>query len=613
MPRIILLDETTTNQIAAGEVVERPASVVKELIENSFDAAATRIDIEIKGGGLEEIKVVDNGMGMDETDAQMAFQRHATSKITSLFDLQEIASMGFRGEALPSIAAVSKTVLITKPHESVCGSKLEVQGGKILSQTPHGCPSGTSITVHNLFFNTPARLKHMKSLNVESGHISDIVSRLALARPDIAIKLRIDGRNVLHTPGNKDLIDTMAAVYGIKTAKEMLTLDNSEEGTSIKGLISPPSINRSSKKNLTVIINNRYVANYLINTAVIEGYGTLLPKGRYPIALIMIIINPDNLDINVHPAKMTVRVAGESQLFKLVGRTVAAALRSDSVIPSYPSAEPVNRLETISLNTIVPSKQTDMHYQSHSGNETQLKFCLGAAKESNPKYPDQKLYNRDFLNSLTSIEDKQPAKTEILDTEKESPLADIYPIGFLPSTYILAGCNKGMVVIDHHAAHERILYEQILTLFNQKMIESQILLVPQVIQLTPREYQIAENNIEFFASIGVFFEAFGSCSVIIREIPSGMPEIPPEELIRDLLDYLAEPGVTVNRETLITKIAASAACKAAIKAGTRSSLEEAWAIINDLKKTKIPYTCPHGRPTIIYITEQELRTRFKRT
>ncbi len=613
MPRIILLDEATTNQIAAGEVVERPASVVKELMENSFDAAATRIDIEIKGGGLEEIKVVDNGVGMDEIDARMAFQRHATSKITSLLDLQEISSMGFRGEALPSIAAVSKTIMITKPRESVSGSRLEVQGGKILSQSPCGCPQGTSVTVKELFFNTPARLKHMKSLKVESGHISDIVSRLALARPDVAIRLAIDGRNVLHTPGKNNLLDTMATIYGIKTAREMISLKNFEEDITVKGLITPPSINRSSKKNITVIVNKRYVTNYLINNAVIEGYGTLLPKGRYPIAVISILIDPDQLDINVHPAKMTIRIVNESKLFKLVSRAVATALRSDIVIPSFQPLKPVTGSEIRPLNTVVLDKDASIQRQNRISNTQGPEFITATLKESNSNYSPEKNDDRHFLNHQNTILDKQPSKLEILDTGHDSPLSDIYPIGFLPSTYILAGCNKGMVVIDHHAAHERILYERILELFSREKVESQILLMPQVIQLTPKEYQIAEGHMDFFASIGIILEAFGLGSVIIREIPSGIPDMSPEELIRDLLEYLAEPGVTVNRETVVKKIAASAACKAAVKAGTRSSLEEAWEIINNLKKTKVPYTCPHGRPTIIYITEEELRHRFKRT
>lgn len=590
MPRIIVLDEATANQIAAGEVVERPASVVKELMENSFDAGATRVSAEIKGGGLEEIKVVDNGCGMDERDSVTALQRHATSKISSISDLEEISSLGFRGEALPSIAAVSKTVVITRPPEAVRGARLEVQGGRILSVSPAGCPPGTSISVKDLFFNTPARLKYMKSRSTEAGQVSDIVSRLALARPDVSVRLSSDGRTLLHTPGTGELLDAVAAVYGSGLAREMLALENSEEKIILRGLMAPPSANRSSKRHINVILNGRYVSNHLISAAVTEGYGTLIPRGRFPLAVLVVYMDPRLLDVNVHPAKMVVRISGESRLFNLIRRTVAAVLRTDRIIPSYTITSPASGEE-----------------YSGEGNAA----ARGEMFNSRPVRLSEAIPRYRAPAGVKPLARSNPGE-KLIGSAGQSPLDTVYPIGFLPPTYILAGSSSGMVVIDHHAAHERILYEKFLALLSRERVESQILLVPSVVQITPRECQAAEENLELLASLGISAAGFGPGSLLVREIPAGLPDIPAEELIRDLLEYLMEPGNRPVREDLVKRLATSAACKAAIKSGTRSTLEEAWAIIRDLGETDVPYTCPHGRPTMISISEQELKGRFKR-
>lgn len=595
MPRIILLDEATANQIAAGEVVERPASVVKELVENSFDAGATRITIEIAGGGLDEIKVVDNGCGMDEEDSATAFRRHATSKISSINDLEEICSLGFRGEALPSIAAVSKTVLITRPPEAVSGTRLEVQGGRIMSVSPAGCPPGASISIKELFFNTPARLKYMKSRSTEAGHISEIATKLALARPDVGIRLAVDGRTVFHSPGSGDLLEAAAAVYGPGTAREMLALSAAEDSITVSGLLAPPSVNRSTKKHITVIINGRYVRNYLAAAAIAEGYGTLMPRGRHPLAVLVVVMDPRLLDINVHPSKMVVRVTREDRLFNLIRRSVGAALRTDKIIPSFNPVEPGIKYNSgeRSAYPSLPLKPRPAGiipaYNPEGGlvaEETQIRIETGAPEPS----PEHGLCGQ---------------AGDLLD--------GVFPIGFLPPTYILAGGKSGLFIIDHHAAHERILYEKFLGILSLQSVESQILLVPAVIHLSPGEYQAAEENLELLASLGINASPFGSGSVLIREIPAGLLLNSAEELIGDLLEYLPEQGSSGRREEIAQKIATSAACRAAVKSGTRSTLEEAWEIIHGLKETRVPYTCPHGRPTLISITEQELKARFRRT
>jgi len=590
LAKIIVLDEVTANQIAAGEVVERPASVVKELLENSFDAGATRVTVEITGGGMDMITVSDNGCGMDEADAATAFSRHATSKINSIDDLEEICSLGFRGEALPSIASVSKTRLTTREHHVDSGTILEIAGGKILSVSSAGCPPGTTVSVAGLFFNTPARLKYMKSKSAEAGQISEISSRLALARPDIAVKLISDGRTVFSTTGSGLLRDALAAVYGANAARQMLEINASENGVTVSGLIGPPSLNRSNKRHITVIINGRYVRSPLAGTAATEGYSTFLPTGRYPLAVIKIDLAPRLLDVNVHPAKMNVRFAGEVHLFNLIKRAVTAGLLTDRVVPGLgPAGHGHNAVENISLNF--------SHFQRP-----------GEVKKTTSSVPP----------GMAAFEtaDKYPAgygEIKDLPIEKGNLLDSIYPIGFLPPTYILAGSSAGLCIIDQHAAHERILFEKYLAALSKGETASQILAVPLIIQLSPGEYQAAEQYRDVLASAGIGAESFGPGALAVRELPAGMPARDAEELVRDMLERLIASGGTVVMADLVKDMAASAACRAAVKAGTKSSLEEARTLIADLAETGVPYTCPHGRPTIVNITDQELKSRFKRT
>lgn len=603
MPRIIVLDEATANQIAAGEVVERPSSVVKELVENSLDAGSTRITVEVRGGGLQLIKITDNGSGMDEADSVIAFQRHATSKIKSLADIDNICSLGFRGEALPSIASVSKIEMITRTPENNSGTRLEMEGGRLLSGVPAGCPPGTAIIVTDLFFNTPARLKYMKSKSTEAGQITDIMSRLALSRPDVSIKLVNEGRTAFHTPGTGNVVDALSDVYGAETARNMIRLEAREESMAVHGYICPPSLSRSTRRNITVIINGRYVRNYLISTAIIEGYGTLIPHGRFPIALIYIDISPEILDVNVHPSKMVVRVSGESNLFNLVRRTVTASLRTERVIPGLDEAgESINR----AYNEYQPDKTAGFKIFERGPVTARDPLTQGGSTVPGTVPTGLRLAGEAFAQK--TIWDKSqsiPGTDDLFDSA--------YPIGFLPPTYILAGSARGLLIIDHHAAHERILYEKFLKSLGGDRVDVQILLVPLAISLSPHECRVAEEFLEYFSSLGITMEGLGPGSLLIREIPSGLSQKSAEEIVRDLLEYIIESGRKIQREDVVKKMAASAACREAVKSGTRSTTEEAWAIINQLKKTEVPYTCPHGRPTIIVIGEQELKNRFKRT
>lgn len=582
MARIIVLDEFTANRIAAGEIVERPASVVKELVENSFDAGATRVAIKIKGGGLDEIEVTDNGCGMDETDSLTAFQRHATSKIRSIEDIEEICSLGFRGEALPSIAAVSNTLMTTRLSTANSGTKLEIKGGRLLSVSSIGCPPGTTICVKSLFFNTPARLKHMKTKSTESGLIIDILSRLALARPDISIRLENEGRTIFMSGGTGNLLDTAATVYSVDTARKMIALEVIDSTITVKGMIAPPAINRSTKKNITIVINGRYIRNNLMITAVIEGYGTLLPTGRFPLAVISINIEPRLLDVNVHPSKMIIKVSGEEKVFNVIKKSVIEALRTDRIIPGIAESSPT------------------VAYQKNLSGLTGNNLASLYLAEKKSKYLEKTASSY----QIVSAENHNQVNTN-------SILNSIYPLEFLPPTYILAGSSNGLFLIDHHAAHERILYEKFLNLLSKDEVEAQLLLVPVMIGLTPREYKVIEENLPLLTSLGITGDLLSPDSLIIREIPAGMNHYSAEALLRDLLEILVEPR-TIQKENLIRVIATTAACREAIKSGFRLNPQEAQTIINDLKETTTPYTCPHGRPTMININEQELKTRFKR-
>ncbi|MFZ5597342.1 MAG: DNA mismatch repair endonuclease MutL [Bacillota bacterium] len=606
MPSIIVLDDVTANKIAAGEVVERPSSVVKELVENSIDAGATRINIEIRGGGLEEIRVVDNGSGMDWEDSVTAFQRHATSKIKDADDINSICSLGFRGEALPSIASVSKVTLITRPPDKESGARLEIEGGRLVSREPVGCPPGTSIAVSQLFFNTPARLKYMKSRAVEAGHISDTVSKLALSRPYIGIRLLSEGRTIFSSPGSGSLQDSFASVYGPDISRVMLPFGGSGENMSLDGLIGPPSVSRSNKNHITVIINGRFVKNSLVNTAVIDGYDSRLPQGRYPLAVVNIVISPELMDVNVHPSKMTVKIASESTLFNLVRRAVTEALRTDRLIPGFTPDTVITHENKIPE----PNIPEQMPAVEHTSYTPPRPVVTSMEQESQ--------YTGDVIREPNLSGE---AKTEYLitssgrnsETGSENLLDNIYPIGFLPPTYILAGNSGGLVIIDHHAAHERIMYEKFIKSLSAGIIEAQILLMPVVIQLSPREYRYAEENLAYLSGLGIDAQLFGNNSLVIREFPSCLPHSAVEDIVRDIIDYIIEQGRQLQKEDLVKKAAASSACKAAVKSGTKSSLEEADAIIEGLKRTENPYTCPHGRPTMIFLGDSELKTRFKRT
>ncbi len=596
MPNIAILDEATANQIAAGEVVERPASVVKELVENSLDAGATTISVEIEQGGLTRIVVRDNGCGMDEEDAQLALLRHATSKIRGPADLSRITTLGFRGEALPSIAAVSKMTLKTRPASADRGTFLEIEGGKVINSGPAAMAPGTIVIVENLFYNTPARKKYMKSPGTEGGVVGDYIFRLALARPEVAIRFTHNRRRIFTSPGTGKLLEVIAAVYGSELAREMLPVgDESRDWLQIRGYTGRPGLHRSNRRQITVLINGRYVYSSLVTMAVCDAYHTLLPAGRYPVAVISLTVTPELLDVNVHPAKLEVRLAREREVVEAVTRAVREALVGSRLV--IPGAVPPGHDAGIRREKALPGAP---------------RFFLQEAGHQRALVSGRLPCNLPPARKEGSVAESSPSYDYTATDYASSPFPAVEYVGQLMPTYLLATGPQGLYIIDQHAAHERVLYEKYLAALAGPGAATQMLVLPVNVFLTHREAHLLEAHGEFLASLGFIFDFFSQDTVVLRGVPLDFPPGEGESYLRDILAYLDEAGRSPSREDLVHHLAAQAACRAAIKAGEGLSAMAARALLEQLAATGNPFTCPHGRPTIIHLSHQELAQRFKR-
>ncbi|MEG6615639.1 DNA mismatch repair endonuclease MutL [Peptococcaceae bacterium 1198_IL3148] len=610
MPKIKVLDQQTANKIAAGEVVERPFSVVKELVENALDSGATRISIDIKDGGITSITVSDNGCGIEPDDAALAFLRHATSKINKVEDLFHVATLGFRGEALPSIAAVSLVTMVTRTQNSDGGTKLELEGGQIVNTEPVGCPPGTSITIKDLFFNTPARKKHLKSAAAETAMISDLISRLALSRPDVNFKLISQNRILLETPGNGKLLDTIAAVNGVQMARKMLPIEGQGDGIFIGGYVGKPELNRATRTNQTLLVNGRYVKSKIISDALQQAYFTLLSSNRYPVAVLTVEIDPTLVDVNVHPAKMEVRISKERELCQIIIAAVKKALRTVMVVPQLEQPVMQPKVSQSPVEAKEPKNQEEAVFK-------QTKLDLSISPEPiNPIASGQKKLINQQLNNQTAdryetaniaVNSPNQAWQETKETYQKQPMQDnfpdLLPIGQLLPTYILCQGPDGLYIIDQHAAHERVLYEYY-SQQQDKEHDSQMLLVPVVLELNHHETQILTDNIIAIRQVGFIIEHFGGNNYLIRGVPNGFPAGEEAKFFFDILD--------TKTDYFHEKLAASLACRNAIKAGQKLSTMEMENLINQIKELSNPFSCPHGRPTIIRLTFDELIKRFKR-
>ena len=569
MPIKVLAPEVIS-KIAAGEVIERPASVVKELIENSLDAGATQVSIEARGGGVRLIRVIDNGFGIPAEELGLAFQRYATSKISNLKDLDSVSSLGFRGEALPSIAAVAQVGVLSRTSESIAGAFLRLKDGIVLETGKRACPQGTSITVEHLFQNVPARLKFLKSSTTESSHISNLVSQYSLAFPEVRFSLVVDGRIALQTSGNHELLDVLVEVYGAKLAESMLRVG--EAGSTVYGFVSPPSLSRTSRSHLSFFVNRRWVKSRLLSRAVMDAYHGLLMSGRYPIAVLNISLPQQDIDVNVHPAKAEVRFRDEQALFTAVQRAVRAALIEEATVPQV-ARRPVG----IGVDAPQFTESPEVRQKT-----------LFAASHTNRQISDS-------------------AAVQYL---AGSSLPILRVLGQLAATYIIAEGPDGLYLIDQHAAHERILFERIREQRASMAVEIQGMLEPLAIEVTPRQEEAIKSQRDVLESYGFSIEPFGTRTYLLRTVPSMLHNGNAVQTVLEILDTLGEEGGVVGEEH---KIASSLACHSAVRAGQVLKPDEISQLIQDLENTQSPLTCPHGRPTMIRFSASQLEREFGRS
>lgn len=613
MSIIHVLDQQTANSIAAGEVVERPASVVKELVENSLDAKASVITIEIRQGGIRLIKVTDNGVGMSPVDALLAFDRHATSKISKIEDLDEIATMGFRGEALASIAAVADVRLETREPDAAEGFTVNIKNGTLIDKSITGCPVGTSISIEHLFANVPARYKFLRKDATEAGAIADVATRLALARPDISFRLINNGQEVIHTPGNNDLLSTLYAIYGKNTAKDCLEVDWQEEPVKVSGFTGRPELSRSSRSQQSFFVNGRLVKSKTLTAALDEGYKTLMMKGKHAFTVLFIELPPHLLDVNVHPQKLEVRFWNDQSVFRAVVHALRQSLSGGAAILDTGNREEETKDDK--YNKIDDNNQQAGN-NSYSANARGLYISerLPEQAELNLE-PVRNIANNDadFEMNTSKPDGIQSTASAMPEARKIDIISRSRYVGQLFSTYILLEYGEEILLIDQHAAHEKIIFEEMVSKHNarQENVIHQDLLIPLRIELSPEEIQFAVAEKEILDKLGFTFDILGSKEIILRSLPAAeFSQLDPEKAFRSALDKLVHEDE--RDESAIREIYYDIACKAAVKAHDRLKEEEVASLLSELQKLENPYQCPHGRPVIISIGKRELEKKFKR-
>lgn len=621
MTQIHVLDDSTINKIAAGEVVERPASVVKELVENAMDAGATAIEIEIMGGGVSFIRVTDNGRGMTREDAETAILRHATSKISSVSDLQTVATLGFRGEALPTIASVSRFSLLTRRASDDLGTRVDILGGKTPEIEDAGCEIGTSVRVEELFFNTPARKKFLKTNTTEAGKISDYVIRLALSRPDIAFRFINNNRLTIMTAGDDSLRRAIESIYGGDTAGALIPLDFHDEEAEIRitGYISKPSVIRSSRAWQTYIVNARTIQNRAIAKAIDNVYRALVPKMGFPLAVLRIEVPQRTIDVNVHPQKTEMKFEDEGRIFKAVYKSVLDAIRGaagESTAIASSVEKPKFHYEAVPLNVGAPVHATPYTQKAAApaNTYTMPPVRLQTVHEA-VQWRGQSVDLRAAQDRAAAVRSEERAAfsaiashtNEEQGTEMEG---NLLPIGQVDLTYIIAQSAQSLYIVDQHAAHERILFDR----FSAQAdgIPSQQMLVHAILSFDAREAQYIEENAELFDRLGFHLEPAGEREYRLTEAPADIPTDEAEDTIREILMSLGDLH-TATPANLRQAGLATMACRAAIKAGEELSVRQMEILLDELRATPFPFTCPHGRPTILRFDTHDLAKMFKRT
>lgn len=633
MSKIIELPEILANQIAAGEVIERPSSVVKELVENSIDAGASQITIEIEEAGLKSIQVTDNGEGIDHEDVPLALRRHATSKIKKQADLFRIRTLGFRGEAIPSIASVSRFTIETATEAGRHGTLLVAQGGEIEEHEPTSSPVGTKIKIEDLFFNTPARLKYMKSQQAELSHIVDVINRLSLAHPEVAFTLISDSREMTRTAGSGNLRQAIAGIYGLATAKKMVEISASDLDFEVSGYVSLPELTRANRNYITILINGRYIKNFLLNRAILDGYGSKLMVGRFPLAVINIQIDPYLADVNVHPTKQEVRISKERELMALISQAIATSLKEQDLIP--------DALENLAKSTVkraskpeqtsLPLKENRLYYDKEQNDfflkpqvaEQQLSFDDSAEpaqvvtdEKSEPqptsvKFAERKPASYDQLDHPELDQASLERAVDKLDQEEKSSFPELEYFGQMHGTYLFAQGKGGLYIIDQHAAQERVKYEYYREKIGDVDNSQQQLLVPYIFEFPADDMLRIKQRMELLEDAGIFLEEYGANQFILREHPIWFKEEEIEAGIYEMCDMLL-----LTKEVSIKKYRAELAimmsCKRSIKANHSLDDYSARDLLFQLSQCDNPYNCPHGRPVLVNFTKSDMEKMFRR-
>ena len=689
MGKIVLLDDLTINKIAAGEVIERPASVVKELVENSIDAGATNITVEIQNGGISKIRIIDNGSGMSKDDLEFAFERHATSKIRKAADLENVKSMGFRGEALASIAAIAHVELVSKTEDDNIGHKIVVEGGKILEIEDSASQKGTTITVSNLFFNTPVRYKFLKKDFTEAGYIEDAVTRIAIANPNIAIKLINGNKTIIQTNGNGDLKTVIYTIYGKEIAEGLLEVNYEYEGIKVTGAIGKPEIARNNRSYQMFFVNKRYIKDKTLSAGVEQAFKGLIPIGKYGVVVLNIEIEPNKIDVNVHPTKLEIRFQEEQKVFKAIYHSVKDTLLKGDLVKEV-EREPVVEEQKLEVNqepvkleenqikteqVVEPKVETedikksgfmglfkkkekdaDEFIENYSTNTLQEIFAEKSAGQpeeveiptqeqkdkmediiekqkelENPKVeePTSKDFDEMYVKTFGKLPETQKIEensnkidvktlkeVENISVFEEKENYNAIPkykfIGALFSTYLVIEMKDEIYIIDQHAAHERVMYEKVKkNFYNNMEKDSQIMLLPDIIELSHKERAIVKENTDLFKKAGFIIEEFGDNTIRLIGVPSLCMDLDTKELFLEILDEIDTVAITAKQEKE-DKFISTIACKAAVKANMKLTNEEVDTLMRQLLVLPNPFTCPHGRPTAIKMTRYDIERKFNR-
>ena len=647
MAQIHLLNQDTINKIAAGEVVERPMAVVKELIENAIDAGANAVAIEIQDGGKTLIRITDNGSGIEKEDIELAFAPHATSKIKDVTDLLEISSLGFRGEALASIASVSQLEMVTKPREELMGVRYCIDGGEKKIEENVGCPDGTTFLVRNLFYNTPARLKFLKTAQTEAGYISGLVERMALSHPDIAFRFINQKQTKISTSGNGNLKDVIYHIYGREITSNLIAVSQKEGFCELDGFIGKPVVSRGNRSMMNYFINGRYIKSPLIHRAIEEAYAPYVMKQRYPFTVLHITAAPEYIDVNVHPQKMEIRFNREEEIFQSVYHGVSEALKHRELIPEVTfqekkekktaiprGAEPFEKKRAAQWQKENVEREEQRSFVRTEDEQRNLQKSPVIVKNQKPAHQEESLRALAALSKEPMQPEQQPAQNQNLLAEhtaypvKDVKQEDFFEKGILSgadkiqkeikiigqafSTYWILQYEDALYLVDQHAAHEKVLYERFMKELQEKEPMTQLLKPPVVLTLSMSQQQAVEENKEVFVQAGYQIEPFGGREYAVNGVPAHLPSVGSQELLLEIIDSLTEEqGKKRTPEVLLEKVA-SMSCKAAVKGNSRLPVMQMEELLKELMVLENPYHCPHGRPTMICLTKKELEKRFKR-